>query len=206
MQATASSTIDMTANYPSSEELSDDYFSNATRFTVDFLTAVQEHVIKTLGGDQHYGASFKSLRIQWIMTVPAVWSHEAKSVTKQCALAAGMGPTLLMISEPEAAAVYALRKLGHHHLRVGNHLIVLDAGGGTVDLISYRIRELTPILRVEESGSCTGGKCGGVFVNRVFESMINKKLQSAGQTLSEDALFELRRNFERFVWLSPRSG
>jgi hypothetical protein len=40
-----------------------------------------------------------------------------------------------------------------------------------VDLITYRLKNLKP-LEVAESVVPSGGKCGGVFVNRIFEKMI----------------------------------
>jgi hypothetical protein len=76
-----------------------------------------------------------------------------------------------------------------------------DAGGGTVDLIAYRIKAITPHLRIEESGVCTGGKCGGVFVNRVFEAMIDEKLSHTEKPFPDSARCEMRRCFETFVRL-----
>src|SRR6266487_1470672 len=80
--------------------------------------------------------------------------EEAQHATRECAEAAGMGraDTLLMTSEPEAAAAYALKKIEPHNLKVGNSIVICDAGGGTVDLVTYRIKTLRPVLKVEESG------------------------------------------------------
>lgn len=200
MQQKASSSIDMTSRYPSKVEESPHYEKKAKDLAVDFLSKVREHVTTTLRA-QYGRAAFDALEVRWMMTVPAIWSLEAKSTTKQCAEAAGMGTrdTLLMTSEPEAAAVYALRKLEPHHLQEGNNIIILDAGGGTVDLVSYRIKQLKPFLQVEESGVCSGGKCGGVFLNRVFEDMLDKKLAANGKDIPDDGRFELRKQFETFV-------
>jgi molecular chaperone DnaK (HSP70) len=46
----------------------------------------------------------------------------------------GSGSTLHMISEPEAAAIYALDRIDKHDLHIGDTFVVCDAGGGTVDL------------------------------------------------------------------------
>ncbi|KAI0479249.1 actin-like ATPase domain-containing protein [Xylariaceae sp. FL0804] len=113
---------------------------------------------------------------------------------------------LQVISEPEAAALYTLRALPQHgggghgqgqssgpsssgpssshpssqsqhqHLAVGDSLVVCDAGGGTVDLIAYRIVQLRPALRVEESAVGTGGLCGSAFVNYRFEAHVRARL------------------------------
>jgi molecular chaperone DnaK (HSP70) len=165
---------------------------------IDYLSSVRKHVITNLR--QRYGsAAFDALEIEWIITVPAVWSPEAKHATRECAEAAGMGKgsSLMMTSEPEAAAVFALKKLEPHNLKVDNNIVICDAGGGTVDLVTYRIKALTPDLQVEESGICSGGKCGSVFLNRVFEHMVDKKLGNS--TLSDDAMAEMRKQWEHFV-------
>lgn len=39
-----------------------------------------------------------------------------------------------MISEPEAAAIYALDRIDKHDLQIGDTFVLCDAGGGTVDL------------------------------------------------------------------------
>ncbi|KAH8684361.1 hypothetical protein BGZ60DRAFT_523585 [Tricladium varicosporioides] len=199
MQLRGQSSIDMSIEYPSKEEESLEFQRKAQDLTTDFLRKVREHVTKTL--EENYGSVvFNSFRIQWMMTVPAIWSLEAKNATKRCAEAAGMGKReeLLMTSEPEAGAVYALKKLEPHHLRIGHNIVILDAGGGTVDLVTYRIKQLVPHLIVEESGVTGGGKCGGVFVNRVFESMLDQKLKKANGEILDSARFEMRKHFEEF--------
>lgn len=81
-----------------------------------------------------------------------------------------------LISEPEAAAVYTLRAIQPNSLSVGDHFVVCDAGGGTVDLISYEITEMAPALLVEESSIGTGGLCGSVFLNYAFEDHCRRRL------------------------------
>ena len=50
--------------------------------------------------------------IEYILTVPAVWSDKAKSDTLQCASKAGFGSTskIRLITEPEAAAIYTFHQ------------------------------------------------------------------------------------------------
>jgi hypothetical protein len=49
-----------------------------------------------------------------------------------------------MIKEPEAAALFTLNDMGDKGLEVGDAFVVCDAGGGTVDLISYEIMSKKP--------------------------------------------------------------
>jgi hypothetical protein len=51
-------------------------------------------------------------RIRAVLTVPAVWSDKAKDVTLQAAERAGLSDhELVLVSEPEAAALYTLRAI-----------------------------------------------------------------------------------------------
>ncbi|KAK4895262.1 hypothetical protein LTR27_006605 [Elasticomyces elasticus] len=140
----------------------------------EYLRAVYDHTKVILG--RRYGQAFVSAtKLTVILTVPAVWSDAAKDATLKAAEAAGMGGSLAMISEPEAAAVYTLQAMQPNHLKIGHNFVVIDAGGGTVDLISYSIRQLKP-LRLEELAKGSGGFCGAAFLNNRFEQFVRQKL------------------------------
>lgn len=75
-----------------------------------------------------------------------------------------------MIAEPEAAALYTLKSMvgsvSQSEIQQGDCFIVTDCGGGTVNLISYKITGTDPYTMVEAAiGS--GDKCGAVFVQKV---------------------------------------
>jgi len=142
----------------------------------DYLTQIHNHTMYTL--TRRYGESFMaSTKVDFVLTCPAVWSDAAKNKTLQAAERAGMGAKsqIQMISEPEAAAVYTLKAIQPNHLKVGDNFIVCDGGGGTVDLIAYKIVSLNPI-RVEESAVGTGGLCGSAFLNYRFEEHVRNRL------------------------------
>ena len=127
------------------------------------------------------------------ITVPAVWSDMAQAKTRNCAEAAGMGAgaALHIISEPEAAALFALSAMDRHGLQIGETFVLCDAGGGTVDLITYTVVELLPILKLTEASPGTGSLCGGSFLNRIFASHMQEKLgNEAGW--DEEVLEEVR--------------
>ena len=142
----------------------------------DYLTKIYEHTMETL--TRRYGESFmNSTEVDFILTVPAVWSDAAKNATLQAAERAGMGSRheLKLISEPEAAAVYTLKTIQPSGLKMGDNFIVCDAGGGTVDLIAYKVTQVHP-LRVEESAVGTGGLCGSAFLNYRFEDHVKERI------------------------------
>ena len=152
------------------------YDRNVMDAVSDYLTQIYDHTMNTL--TKRYGESFMATtKMEFVLTVPAVWSDAAKNATLQAAERAGMGSRheVRLISEPEAAAVYTLKAIQPNHLKVGDNFVVCDAGGGTVDLISYRITQLSP-LRVEESAVGTGGLCGSGFLNYRFEDHVRTRL------------------------------
>ena len=80
-------------------------------------------------------AVLKNTRLEYIITVPAIWSEKARDLTLKCASDAGMGSKdqLQMVSEPEAAAMYSIskfRQINSSALEVGDTFVLCDAGGG----------------------------------------------------------------------------
>lgn len=114
----------------------------------------------------------------------------AQAKTRTCAEAAGMGKgtALHIISEPEAAALYALDAMDPHNLKVGNTFVLCDAGGGTVDLITYTVSSLKPILKLSEATPGTGSMCGASFLNRRFQELMESRF--GGQSGWEDEVME----------------
>jgi molecular chaperone DnaK (HSP70) len=72
----------------------------------------------------------------------------------QAAEKAGLSPVRL-IKEPEAAALWTTKKLDVA-INSGDVFVVCDAGGGTVDLVSYEVQTTSPKLQVKEVVPGTG--------------------------------------------------
>lgn len=110
----------------------------------------------------------------------------------------GSGTTLHVISEPEAAAIYSLDAMDPHGLTVDDTFVVCDAGGGTVDLITYTVSALKPVLKLTEASIGTGTLCGSSFLNRKFEQFLKVKLGNE-PGWDNDVLEEAMRRFENGV-------
>ncbi|KZL87999.1 hsp70 family chaperone [Colletotrichum incanum] len=127
----------------------------------------------------------KMCKFHIVITLPAIWPDYAKARMRRAAENAGLlekrpagGTTLALISEPEAAALATMRDLaGRPNIKVGDHFVVCDAGGGTVDLISYEVLSLKPMV-VREAIKGDGDLCGGVFLDEAFVNLIKKKVTS----------------------------
>ncbi|KAL4786295.1 hypothetical protein BJX76DRAFT_355201, partial [Aspergillus varians] len=146
--------------------------------TEDYLSALYKQILYTL--EQKLGAALlRTIPLEFSLTVPAIWTEAAKDKTLKACQKAGFiknGEDISLVSEPEAAAIYAIHGLDPHGLKVGDSFVLCDAGGGTVDLISYKIIALTPTLKVEEITTGTGGPCGSTFLNRRFADFLTRKL------------------------------
>jgi hypothetical protein len=94
--------------------------------------------------------------------------------------------------------MYALHGLDPHTLAIGDSFVLCDAGGGTVDLISYTIIKLQPTLEINEAAAGSGALCGSTFLNRRFGEFLTSKL-SRQEGWDAEALAEAIERFESFV-------
>jgi molecular chaperone DnaK (HSP70) len=78
--------------------------NNANRdpeqLTKDYLAALRNHLIYTL--EQKLGAAFRTIPLEFVLTVPAIWSEVAKEKTLRACQAAGFraGVPISLVSEP----------------------------------------------------------------------------------------------------------
>ncbi|GKZ72046.1 hypothetical protein AnigIFM50267_008098 [Aspergillus niger] len=171
------------------------YHSSTEDVVTDYLRCLREHAVDTL--KLKLGSSMNSTGLEFVITVPAIWPDKAKMTTMVCAEKAGFGEAsaVCIISEPEAAAIHSLRASNPHGLKVGETIVLCDAGGGTVDLITFTIIELSPNTRLKEEAPGTGSLCGSTFLNRRFEELLNDRLSSL-PGWERDTLDEAMHRFE----------
>lgn len=149
----------------------------------DYLKAINSHLMSTLRKSQQ--PSFmntlgKEVPVHYYLTVPAMWSPEAKELTRQAAKDAGIGELgpVRLISEPEAAAAHCFTQYQgtKHSLKVNDVYVIADCGGGTVDMISYEITSISPTLKMKEAAVGVGGLYGSVYLNDRFESLVKERI------------------------------
>ena len=176
---------------------------------IEYLSKLGEHLLYTLR--QKLGESFmRSVPLEFILTVPAIWSDLAKTKTLDACRRAGWpfeGRPVTLISEPEAAAIYTIHGLDPHGLKVNDSFVICDAGGGTVDLISYTITSLKPILEVREASPGSGALCGSTFLNKRFEAFLRSRLGNE-EGFDDELLAEAMERFEDQVIMisAPRTA
>ncbi|XP_053488061.1 heat shock 70 kDa protein 12A isoform X2 [Ictalurus furcatus] len=144
------------------------------------------------------GTEFDNVDVRWVITVPAIWKMPAKQFMREAAYKAGLAsrdnPEQLIIAlEPEAASIYC-RKLRLHQIIdlgektsvngynatenvgasmvQGDRYVVVDCGGGTVDLTVHQIR--MPEGHLKELYKASGGPYGSIGVDYEFEMLLCK--------------------------------
>ena len=155
------------------------------RLIAEFLRLVKETALKdiseTLGGagllDEH--------QIRWCLTVPAVWNDDSKQIMRRAAQMAGLigegteeAERLLLVLEPEAAAVHcqqAMMRKNETALENGKVIMIVDAGGGTVDITVHEVRGGQGLDEIIPPG---GGLHGSKYVDRNFREFLAKKLSA----------------------------
>ncbi|PNS16894.1 Heat shock protein 12B [Sphaceloma murrayae] len=148
------------------EELLSDLQKTPVTVTADFLRKIREAAMDHLQ-KRFMQETLDNVEIIWVVTVPAIWSEEAKNNTKLAAAEAEMGLNLKLVAEPEAAAVYTLSSMAGMSAKVGDVFTICDAGGGTIDLITYRVDKLRP-PQFREVVPGTGGIGGGALIDHAF--------------------------------------
>ena len=147
---------------------------NVDTLMTDYISALVKHLTKTL--TQELGREALSTPIELFATVPALWTETAKHKTRRACEAASRKINVHIVSEPEAAATYAIHSLNSRGLGAGDTIMVLDAGGGTVDLASHTIKSLDPELKLTEAAPGTGALCGSAFLDLRFGMYLRAKL------------------------------
>lgn len=147
----------------------------------DFLRHLRKYLMQRL--EKEVGSDILKLTpMDCYFTMPALWSDQAQIDTWKAAKAAGFASrdddTLSMIPEPQAAAIAAFKpKVGPQAkdlVKPGENILVCDCGGGTVDIISYKITATEPVLDFEELCIGIGGKCGSTTIDRNFNKWMVK--------------------------------
>lgn len=151
-----------------------------------------------------FGSHVEMSDIQWGITVPALWDERAKGIMRNCMANAGLvrklesktsnkysknyyskggilavqesgSPfPLEIILEPEAAAMCCFFKPSLR-IKNGDKILLVDAGGGTVDLVVQQKIGSTNEFKVRQVSETSGGLCGSTFVDEAFLKYIRKK-------------------------------
>ncbi|KAK5110551.1 hypothetical protein LTR62_005743 [Meristemomyces frigidus] len=149
---------------------------NAGTGVADLRRAVYGHAKETMA--RRLGEQFVTTpKIKIVCTVPAVCSDTAKYATLKAAIAAGRD-SIALVSEPEAGALYTLQSIGPSFLHIGENFVVIDAGGGTVDLITYSIKLRASMTQRDHLWGQCRSEYGSCYSRLVFD--VGMQIDSGG--------------------------
>ncbi|KAF2463832.1 uncharacterized protein BDR25DRAFT_297413 [Lindgomyces ingoldianus] len=150
----------------------------AMKVTRHYLARLWRHGIEMI--QDQYGQTWADgASCKVVITRPAIWSQKASARTRKVAkksILSDYSPfesvSISMISEPEAAAQAVLLAPTVRNrpdiTRPNDIFLVCDAGGGTVDVISYEVQSLNP-MKLTEFVEGRGDLCGAIFIDNEFE-------------------------------------
>ncbi|EAW15647.1 uncharacterized protein NFIA_049880 [Aspergillus fischeri NRRL 181] len=190
----------------------------------DYLMKVFKHTHGQLGKYEGFNNTWE---VELVLCVPSKWSTYAHLTMQEILLEVvektdmkGREFSIFIIDEPEAAVTFALR---HENIREniekGSNFIVCDAGGGTVDAITYKVRQ-DPPFRVDEIATPAGKDCGSSYINQAFIKESRERLAhiielgwepvySKEAVLQEHVFLnfehELKRNYDPADWKEGES-
>lgn len=148
---------------------------NAVDVVIDYLKFLYAKIKDDLAS--RVRKAFSPAEIIWCLTIPAIWGDAEKSLMRQAAYRAGMievehppEDEFMLVLEPEAAAVYCMMQLQRQGtpLREGEKFVIVDAGGGTVDLTAHEYHG----GKLKEITAGTGDACGSSKLDKQFEQLL----------------------------------
>ena len=117
-------------------------------------------------------------KIKWVVTVPAIWGENEKSVMMDACIEAGLvdqntDKSLFFSLEPEPASLYCFNNgnIDKTFFKEGEYYIICDLGGGTGDIVAHLVGSNENLSEIHPS-------CGGIYgsneIDRlIFENIIN---------------------------------
>ncbi|VDI55462.1 Hypothetical predicted protein [Mytilus galloprovincialis] len=168
------------------------------------IKALVNHLMDAL---ETRGIGVKSSDIQWVLTVPAIWTDNSKQFMRKSAEKAGIHNDHLLISlEPEAASILCQYlptetlcgvESGFTMSKVGTKYMIVDLGGGTVDIT---VHEKMAGGCLKEISRATGGDCGGTSVDveiiQLLKRIFGTPLIDSMKREQPEAFLDLIREFE----------
>ncbi|ETO15887.1 hypothetical protein RFI_21477 [Reticulomyxa filosa] len=159
-------------------------------------------------------------KIQWVITVPAIWSEEAKGMMKQWAQQAKLWDTsvdnqLIIALEPECASVCVMLEMKDNpnqiQFKTGDCYMMMDLGAGTADMVCH---EITGPFEVREMIASFGGPWGGSYVNddilKIIRDIFGEEHVNAFQSTHPKQYLQLLDNIEsskqRFFKIQKKTG
>ncbi|CAJ0646769.1 1956_t:CDS:10 [Entrophospora sp. SA101] len=129
--------------------------------------------------------------VRLVFTVPAEFTEDTKTIMRKCIYDAGLIESigtlnLQFTTEPEAAAIHCINMLKDLELVTGAKYLVVDCGGGTVDLT---VRKLLPDEQIAEMTERSGDFCGGTYVDDEFLKFLESRVGKSAMNMLKEKYY-----------------
>ncbi|CAN0175452.1 unnamed protein product, partial [Ectocarpus sp. 12 AP-2014] len=164
------------------------------------LSYFKDDILRFLSSTR--GRDVDATEVTWVITVPAIYDDFAKNFMRQAAHGAGMinrvdSVRLRLCLEPEAACLAVTTEDNPLTCEAeGKHMMIIDCGGGTVDITAHKILSVDP-LKLVEVAAPDGGVWGSTRVDKAFEEWLKMFLGSWEKEIDEETFLSIMVTWER---------
>ncbi|XP_074840028.1 heat shock 70 kDa protein 12A-like [Carettochelys insculpta] len=169
------------------------------------LRYMKSHILNTIQEASHQTV-FDADDFTWVITVPAIWDASARQFMRLAAKEAGLisdmhSEKLIIALEPEAASVWCKQLPREGFVAEGGHrqkfeespgtqYIVVDCGGGTIDITVHEIQESQFLKELHKA---SGGGWGGSTVDENFKDFMKDVFQGVWDEYTQSHPTECHR-------------
>ncbi|KAI0086059.1 hypothetical protein BDY19DRAFT_895433 [Irpex rosettiformis] len=179
----------------------EDAFADFLRY---LFACTRTYIIETHPGGEIFWNSVEN-HTEIILSHPNGWEGLQQSKMRDGAVSAGLIPDTLaghqrihFISEGEASLHYCLNQgLAMDSIEAGQSVMIIDAGGGTVDLSTYRFTSSAPVV-VEETAPASCIMQGSTRVNMRARKFLEDKLKGS-KYCDAGEINDMMEGFEKSV-------
>ncbi|KAI9060753.1 hypothetical protein FKP32DRAFT_1577403 [Trametes sanguinea] len=166
-----------------------DVFADFLRY---LITCTQRYISETHANGESLWSSLKD-RIEFVLSHPNGWEGPQQGKMRQAAVMAGLVPDtpngherVHFVTEGEASLQFCVRGgLAADIIADGESVMIVDAGGGTVDISTYSFLSTSP-LTVEEIASADCLLQGSTRVNVRAGTFLRDRLKDSAYGNEED--------------------
>ncbi|KAF9151050.1 hypothetical protein DFQ26_001379 [Actinomortierella ambigua] len=165
----------------------------------DYLKALHDYAADRI--EQELGGRLTRKDFRYCLTVPVMWSDRAKDTMRKAAVRAGLikqsdhPDRLMLVTEPEAAALYCERECNEYNLKHGDRFLICYAGIRNVDLVVYDIIEWATGRSLAEVTKGHGASCGSMLIDLNFGNLLIEKFTGQSAKIPDDVISNLVRDF-----------
>ncbi|XP_012683638.2 heat shock 70 kDa protein 12A-like [Clupea harengus] len=148
------------------------------------LRYLKDHALDMISHHTN-GRTFRASDVTWVLTVPAIWEPAAKQFMREAAIQGGLvaetdSSKLIIALEPESASLWCKQLPSDGFIsegldneileeKPGTQYIVVDCGGGTVDITVHQVLEGGLLKELHKA---SGNDMGGGTVDAKFKNLL----------------------------------